>query len=173
MVEGCPIVTPRTHRPPASTPSWRGARGIGISHTLLIACAPLGPRLPSATVARAIADGLQNGGLPEPDICLMPSAPGEGGDVRGALDDLGFDARMRRARAVVIVTKRLHERALAGSITFEIATRARQAGVPAYALTAENALDAFDARILDLQLILQAGSRAALVNAAHKLAEVA
>ena len=111
--------------------------------------------------------------MPEPDVCLMPPARGDGGDVRAALDELGFDARMRSARAVVIVTERLHERALAGSITFEIATRARQAGVPAYALTAENALDAFDARILDLQLILQARSRAALVNAARRLADVA
>ena len=166
-------MTPRTQRPLASTPSWRGARGVGISHTLLLACAPLGPRLPSATVARAVARGVQEGGLPEPDICLVPSVHGEGEDVRATLDGLGFDARMRSARAVVIVTERLHERALAGSITFEIATRARQAGVPAYALTAENALDTFDARILDLQLILQARSRAALVNAARKLAEVA
>ena len=59
---------------------------------------------------------------------------------------------------------------LAGSVAFEIATRARQGGVPAYAVTAENALERFDARILDLQLILQARSRDALVAAGRELA---
>ena len=79
---------------------------------------------------------------------------------------------MRRARAVVIATERLRETTLAGSVTFEIATRARQGGVPAYAVTGANALDAFDARILDLQLILPARSRAALMTAGRKLAEL-
>jgi hypothetical protein len=44
--------------------------------------------------------------------------------------------------------------------------------VPAYAVTAENALDSFDARILDLQLILEARSRAALVAAGLELAAI-
>ncbi len=69
-----------------------------------------------------------------------------------------FDGRMRAARAVVVGAERLDERTLLGSAMFEIATRARQAGVPAYAVTAENALSLFDARILDLQVIL-AGTR--------------
>lgn len=90
--------------------------------------------------------------------------------MRQLLDELDFDARMRRARAVVVGTERLEERTLAGSVTFEIATRARQGGVPAYAVTGENALDAFDARILDLQLVLQARGRKALVAAGRKLA---
>ena len=58
-------------------------------------------------------------------------------------------------------------------VTFEIATRARQRGVPAYAVTAANELNAFDARILDLQLILMARDVPALVSAGRKLAEVA
>ena len=91
-------------------------------------------------------------------------------DARELLDELRFDTRMLRARAVVIGAERLEERTLAGSITFEIATRARQSGVPTYAVTGENALTAFDARILDLQVILQARSRDGLVTAGHKLA---
>ena len=83
-----------------------------------------------------------------------------------------FDARMRAARAVVVGTERLDERTLLGSAVFEIATRARQAGVPAYAVTAENALSLFDARILDLQVILQARDTRALRRAGEKLAEV-
>jgi hypothetical protein len=171
-VEGCPIVARRTRRPPLLPPSWRGARGVGITQTLLLACAPLGVGLAPATVASSIANGIQEGGLPEPDVCLLPVAIGGDEDFRRMLDELGFDARMRGARAVVVAAERLRERELTGSVTFEIATRARQAGVPAYAVTRENALVAFDARVLDLQLILQAGSRAALVSAGRKLAQV-
>jgi glycerate kinase len=85
---------------------------------------------------------------------------------------LGFDERMRHARALIIGVERLEEHTLAGSVPFEIATRARQGGVPAYAVTAENALDSFDARILDLQLILQARSRTALVAVGRELARI-
>lgn len=148
---------------------------VGVSWRLLIACAPFGPRLPGAAVAGAIARGVQDGGLPEPDVYALP-LPGESGEhsehVRRVLDELGFDERMRHARAVIIGVERLEERTLAGSVTFEIATRARQGGVPAYAVTAENALDSFDARILDLHLILEARSRAALVAAGRRLAGV-
>jgi glycerate kinase len=101
---------------------------------------------------------------------VLPVSHESSAEVRELLDELDFDARMRRARAVVIGTERLEERTLAGSVTFEIATRARQGGIPAYAVTGENALSAFDARILDLQVILQARSRGSLVTAGRKLA---
>ncbi len=141
-----------------------------IPQTLLIACGPFGPGLPAPDVAAAIARGVQAGGLPEPDVCPLPRASGDGEEVRGLLEALDFDARMRRARAVVVGAERLEERTLAGSVTFEIATRARQGGVPAYAVTGEDALEPFDARILDLQVVLQARSRRALVAAGRKLA---
>ncbi len=89
------------------------------------------------------------------------------------LDEVDFDRRMRAARAVVIAVALLQERALAGSLAFEIATRARQAGVPCYAVAGENRLDPFDARILDLQAILQAADERALVAAGRRLAELA
>ncbi len=150
-------------------------RVVGVSWRLLIACAPFGPGLPATAVAGAIARGARDGGLPEPDVCPLP-LPGEQGEdgehVRRVLHELDFDERMRQARAVIIGVERLHEHTLAGSVTFEIATRARQGGVPAYAVTAENALDSFDARILDLQLILEARSRAALVAVGHELAGI-
>jgi glycerate kinase len=93
-------------------------------------------------------------------------------DVAALLASLDFDARMRRARAVVLAEERLRESALRGSVAFEIATRARQGGVPAYAVTAENALEPFDARILDLQVILEADGRRALAGAGRKLARL-
>ena len=153
----------------------RERRIVGVSWRLLIACGPFGPRLPGTAVAGAIARGAQDGGLPERDVCPLPLPGGQGEDgehVRRVLHELDFDERMRHARAVIIGVERLQERTLAGSVAFEIATRARQGGVPAYAVTAENALDAFDARILDLQLILEARSRAALVAVGHELARV-
>jgi len=79
---------------------------------------------------------------------------------------------MRAARAVVIAEPRLDERTLAGTVAFEIATRARQSGVPAYAVTRQDDLDSFDARILDLQTVLQARSHRSLVNAGGKLAAI-
>ena len=151
----------------------RERRIVGVSWRLLIACAPFGARLGAGAAASAIARGVQAGGLPEPDVCALP-LPGQetedGEHVRRVLHELGFDERMRNARAVIIGVERLQERTLAGSVAFEIATRARQAGAPAYAVTAGNTLEHFDARILDLQVILQARSCAALVAAGLELA---
>jgi hypothetical protein len=101
-----------------------------------------------------------------------PATSSTPADVIRLLQALGFDARMRAARAVVVGAERLDERTLVGSTVFEIATRARQAGVPAYAVTAENYLSLFDARILDLQLIVQATDTRALRRAGEKLAGV-
>jgi glycerate kinase len=159
LLEGCPIVPSHTLT-------------VGIPHRLLLACETFGPRLPATTVAEAISRGVQDGGMPEPDIfVLAPEA--QAADARRLLDDLGFDARMRSARAVVIAAARLHENTLAGSVAFEIATRARQGGVPAYAIAAASTLGAFDARILDLQLILEARSRRRLLAAGRELAGLA
>lgn len=175
----------RTGRPAAAPPTWRGARGVGICQTVLVVSDSFGPALAAPDVAAALARGLRADGALTVDVCPLPDAhadradrqairaPGAGHANAGALlDALDFDARMRASRAVVVATERLRERALAGSVTFELATRARQAGVPAYAVTAENALDRFDARMLDLQLVLQAGSARALAAAGGRLAAI-
>jgi hypothetical protein len=140
---------------------------------LLLIGGPFGERLPAAAVLAAVASGLRDAGLPEPDICQLPPGAEAGHvDARALLDGLGFDVRMRAARAVVIAVERLEERTLAGSVAFEIATRARQSGVPSYAVAAGNHLDDFDARILDLQVILEARSARALTAAGRTLASV-
>ena len=145
-----------------------------ISQTVLVVASPFGDALSARDVARAIGRGLVAAGLPEPDLCPIDEGSyGEHSEkVRERLEALGFDARMRRARAVVVGAERLEEQMLAGSMTFEIATRARQRGVPAYAVTGENALLAFDARILDLQVILEARTKRTLVAAGTKLARL-
>jgi glycerate kinase len=155
LLEGCPIVT-----------------AITVPRQLLIATGPFGPRLSASAVAGAIARGVRDAGMAEPDLCPLPMPSEQVEDARALLDALGFDARMRRARAVVIAVQRLRESTLAGSVTFEIATRARQGGIPAYAIAAENRLTGFDARILDLQAILPARGARSLQAAGRRLAGI-
>jgi hypothetical protein len=154
-----------------------------IPRTVLIVSLPFTQALSGEAVAQAIARGLVAGGLPSPDLCPIesgepgqaqsPSPSGAGvQDVSRLLDELGFDERMRSSRAVVLAQPRLEERTLRGSPAFEIATRARQGGIPAYAVVGENALLAFDARIMDLQRIFEASSARALAGAGRKLAEI-
>ncbi len=114
------------------------------------------PRLGAERVASALRRGLE----PRP-VDVLP--------LDGAAVD---DATLRSARAVIIAAARLDDRTLAGSPAFEIATRARQAGVPAYAVTAENALDPFEARIVDLQVVLEAGTTRVLSAAGNRLAQL-
>jgi glycerate kinase len=86
------------------------------------------------------------------------------------LDALGFDARMRTARAVVTGEGKLDDQSLAGKAVSEVATRARQSGVPCHAIVGRRELDAFGARILDLQSVLEAGTEQQLEAAGRRLA---
>lgn len=138
-----------------------------ISETVLVLAEPLGG-LSAERVAGALAKGLQ--GAPDRSLSAdllpveeLPASP-------RAWWSADSQARMLAARAVVIATGRLDERTLAGSLAFEVATSARQGGVPAYAVTAENYLDPFDARMLDLQVVVEASSTRALTAAGRKLA---
>ena len=87
------------------------------------------------------------------------------------LDAIGFDARMRASRAVITGEGRLDRQSLVGKLVSEVATRARQAGVPCHAVVGSNQLEPFDARILDLQLILEAGKVSEFEAAGAKLAD--
>jgi len=145
------------------------SRGVPLA-ALIIGVAP-SPLLSADAAARLVARGLSEAGAADPQLCPLELAPGGPGP-RELLDSLGFDARMRSARALVILDRRMSPSTLAPSLTFEIATRARQAGVPACAVAGENLLDGFAARILDLQLIIQARSRDGLRAAGRRLAEV-
>jgi glycerate kinase len=86
------------------------------------------------------------------------------------LDEIGFDARMRAARAVVTGEGRLDSQSLAGKLVSEIATRARQAGVPCHAIVGSRELDAFGTRILDLQTVLEATTARQITAAGRRLA---
>jgi hypothetical protein len=151
-MEGCPIVS----------------AGTQIPRRALLACEDLSPKLSGEAAAAALARGMTAAGAPDPDVFALP---GEDARTRAILDERGFDARMRASRAVVLLVARLQESTLAGSAAFEVATRARQSGVPCYAVTAANELDAFDLRILDLQVVLEAATTRALSAAGRHLAK--
>lgn len=148
-----------------------------ISKTVLVLTESFGGNLNATRVAAAIGRGMCAEERLRCDLCPLETTAGgpayvPPGEASKLLDGFDFDRRMRAARALVIARGRLDDRTLAGSVAFEAATRARQSGVPAYAVTGHNALDPFEARIVDLQVILQAGTARALSAAGRKLAEL-
>jgi glycerate 2-kinase len=107
------------------------------------------PRDPRGVPMTGAAGGLSGGLWAACGAVLEPGAP----FILGAL---GFDARMRAARAVVTGEGRLDEQTLEGKLVGEIGTRTRQAGVPLHAVVGTDRLDAFGKRIIDLQLVQEA-----------------
>ncbi len=143
----------------------------GIRRHALLACEPFSPRLDAAGVASALAAGLTAAGAPEPDAVEL-AAHADDRDAASLLERAGFHARMLASRAVVVAVPALAEGTLAGSAAFEVATLARQSGVPCYAVAASVELNTFDLRILDLQLVLRARGASTLRRAGERLAEV-
>jgi glycerate kinase len=88
------------------------------------------------------------------------------------LDEIDFDRRMRAARAVITGEGKLDQQSLAGKAVSEVATRARQAGVPSYAIVGRRELDAFGMRVLDLQVVEEAGTLRDIESAGRMLATV-
>ena len=88
------------------------------------------------------------------------------------LDEVGFDARMRSARAVITGEGKLDMQSLVGKVVSEVATRARQSGVPCHAVVGTRELDAMGARILDLDRVIEASTLRQLEAAGRSLAEV-
>lgn len=142
-----------------------------ISKTVLVLAGPFAEGLSGARVCAALTRGLTADGKLECDACPLETDLGiRASSASKPLDEADFDRRMRAARAIVIACAQLDDRTLAGSIAFEAATRARQSGVPAYAVTGRDSLDPFEARIVDLQVIFEASTMRALGVAGRKLA---
>jgi glycerate 2-kinase len=120
------------------------------------------PRDPRGVAMTGAAGGLAGGLWAAFGATLEPGAP-------FVLDALGYEARMRAAAAVIVGEGRLDQTSLAGKAVGEAATRARQAGVPCFAIVGEDALGSFGARILDLQRVLEARTLAAIAAAAASL----
>lgn len=88
------------------------------------------------------------------------------------LDRLAFNARMDTARAVVTGEGSLDRQTLLGKAVGEVATRARQAGVPCHAIIGRREMTAFEARILDFETITEAGDERTIASAAEQLTAV-
>jgi glycerate 2-kinase len=88
------------------------------------------------------------------------------------LDEVGFDARMGAARAVITGEGRLDMQSLVGKVVSEVATRARQSGVPCHAIVGSRELDSMGARILDLDRVIEASTVKELEAAGTALADV-
>jgi glycerate kinase len=121
------------------------------------------PRDPRGLPMTGAAGGLSGGLWAALGAELVPGAA-------FVLDAVGFEARMRAARAVVTGEGKLDAQSMTGKVVSEVATRARQAGVPCHAIVGTRELDTFGARILDLQTIREAGTPAALRAAGRSLA---
>jgi glycerate kinase len=143
----------------------------GVPHAALLAGTATGARLSAASTLAAVARGVGAAGAPVPDTCaLAPLGKAAAAELHALLAELDFDARMRVARALIVCEGRLEPTTLASTAAFELATRARQAGVPAFAIAGSCALSSFEARMLDLQAIEQARSAPALQAAGHRIA---
>jgi glycerate kinase len=123
------------------------------------------PRDPRGIPMSGAAGGLSGGLWACYGAALVAGAP-------FILDAIGADRRLRASHAVIVGEGRLDATTLDGKALAECATRARQLGVPAHAIVAVNALDRFDARILDLQTIVEARDPAALEQVAARLARL-
>ena len=123
------------------------------------------PRDPRGVAMTGAAGGLAGGLWAAFGAVLEPGAP-------FVLDALGYDARMRAAAAVIVGEGRLDETSLQGKVLGEAATRARQAGVPCFAIVGTAALGLFEERILDLQRVLEGPTLKRIETAAASLADV-
>jgi glycerate 2-kinase len=113
-------------------------------------------RDPRGVPMTGAAGGLSGGLWAELGAELVPGAA-------FVLDAVGFDARMHAARAVVTGEGKLDQQSLAGKLVSEIATRA---------IVGTRELDAFGARVLDLQAVLEASTAAEIESAGRELASL-
>jgi glycerate 2-kinase len=70
---------------------------------------------------------------------------------------------------VVTGEGRLDRQSLAGKAVSEVATRARQSGVPCHAVVGTRRLDSFGARMLDLDTVCEASTLEELQTAGERL----
>jgi glycerate kinase len=121
------------------------------------------PRDPRGVAMTGAAGGLSGGLWAQFAAQLVPGAA-------FVLDAIGFDARMRSARAVVTGEGKLDRQSLAGKAVSEVATRARQAGVPCHAIVGTRRLGTFGPRMLDLDTVFEASTLQELQAAGARLA---
>jgi glycerate kinase len=130
----------------------------------LAALAEAAPKDPRGVPMTGAAGGLSGGLWAHLGAKLVPGAP-------YVLDRLGFDVALRTASFVVTGEGHLDRQTMAGKVVGEVATRARQSGVRCHAVVGGRELDDFEARMLDLETVTQAGDAEAFAAAGRELAE--
>lgn len=85
------------------------------------------------------------------------------------LDRLDFTARMTASRAVITGEGSLDHQTLLGKAVGEVATRARQSGVPCHAIVGRMGMTEFEARILDFESWTEATTLGEISDAAAAL----
>lgn len=123
------------------------------------------PRDPRGVPMGGAAGGLAGGLWARYGAELVPGAA-------WVLDALGFDARVRRASAVVTGEGRLDAQTLEGKAIAEIARRCARAGVPLHAVVGAVALGARETERLGLASLREATDIAALERAGKALARI-
>ncbi|HEX8054646.1 MAG TPA: glycerate kinase [Thermoleophilaceae bacterium] len=123
------------------------------------------PRDPRGVPMTGAAGGLAGGLWAHLGASLVPGAT-------FVLDTIGFDDAMRAARFVVTGEGSIDHQTLAGKVVFEVGTRCRQAGVACHAVAGRNELAPFEARLIDLATITEAGTKRRLRSAGRRLADL-
>jgi glycerate 2-kinase len=121
------------------------------------------PKDPRGVAMTGAAGGLAGGLWSFRGAQLLAGAP-------AVLNALGYDDLMRQAVLVVTGEGRLDRQTFHGKAVFEVATRARQNGVACHAVVGSSELDPFEERILDLQTVSEASTRAQLEAAGGRIA---
>jgi glycerate kinase len=159
----CDVRTSWEHAPNVFGPQ-KGASPDGVKRleAKLDGLAATFPRDPRGVPMTGAAGGLSGGLWAAHGATLEPGAP-------WVLDALNFDERMRAARAVITGEGKLDFQTLEGKLVGEIGTRARQAGVPLYAVVGRDELDDFGKRMVDLQQVCEAGTLEQMERAGEAL----
>ncbi len=121
------------------------------------------PKDPRGRPMTGAAGGLSGGLWAHLGATLAPGAP-------YVLDRIGFDSAMRAAAFVVTGEGKLDRQTLQGKLVGEVATRSRQAGVRSYAVVGRRELELFEARILDLERVIEATTLEEIEAAGAQLA---
>ncbi|HEX8745214.1 MAG TPA: glycerate kinase [Thermoleophilaceae bacterium] len=164
LVVACDVRTPWELAPSVFGPQ-KGADAATVRRLerRLARLARAAPRDPRGVPMTGAAGGLAGGLWAHGGASLVPGAA-------FVLDTIGFDDRMRAARFVVTGEGRIDRQTLAGKAVFEVATRCRQAGVACHAVVGRDELEPFEARLIDLSTVTEAGTRRRLRSAGRRLA---
>jgi glycerate 2-kinase len=160
----CDVRTPWEEAPRTFGPQ-KGADGATVRRLerRLDSLADAAARDPRGVSMTGAGGGLSGGLWAHRSAALVPGAA-------RVLDAVGFDALARKAAFVVTGEGRLDLQTLQGKAAGEVAIRCRQSGIVCHAVVGENAIEPFEARMLDFETIIEAGTLAEMEAAGAALA---